>query len=62
MRINIKKLEVVIPTQKQQLLGLQTAKVFQRELERISGADVASAGNGQEGPSRTWTRAEPKAK
>ena len=38
MRITVKKMEVVVPGAEQQLLGLQTAKVFERELERIAGA------------------------
>lgn len=38
MRITVKKMEVVVPGAEQQLLGLQTVKVFERELERIAGA------------------------
>jgi hypothetical protein len=38
MKITVKQMEVVVPGAEQQMLGMQTAKVFERELERISGS------------------------
>jgi len=35
MRITIKKMEVTVPSGTQQLQGMRTARIFQRELERI---------------------------
>lgn len=36
MRITIKKMEVMVPDGNRQMQGAQTAKIFERELERIS--------------------------
>ena len=36
MRITIQKMEVKVPNQTQQLQGMRTAKIFERELERIA--------------------------
>ncbi len=60
MRITIKKMEVMVPSGNQQLQAMQTAKTFERELERI--AERANNSKPVKGVDLGWTakRTTPK--